>query len=431
VPTIHSAIIDRARSYSQLLITNTDSVWNPSESEAIPLEMSGLLNYGIYRGFRRSESLDVVPTCPTNDCTFPRFDSLAVCSSCENHTQKIEKSCFTTETSWKPESYGKNVTQCTFSLPSGLQINQSTYDDSTIAVSAEPTIYGAEISNILHVSVLNASASGLNISAEASRCSLSWCVKTFEAAVVNSSLFENEVQFQGTWFLSTYGATWVMELPGQNKSNGSRFAVDAQASEIISNYLGSRFTFSDSRYVTVQDNGDHDWFRFWADTTSNFSVDAPPMASLWDTLRMVQAVGPHEMFSNVAKAITTYTRTYGNIQEPGIMGLEEYYGRAEPATGTSWTSEIYIRIRWPWLTFIGSLLICTILFLILTIHQSSKYRIAAWKSEPLALMYHGLEPNKEDDQCIGSIEDMQKQSSKMKVQLRETDSGLRLAGTDA
>jgi hypothetical protein len=350
----------------------TDSVWSAAESDAIPLEMSGLLNYGIYRGFRRSESLDVVPTCPTNRCTSPRFDSLAVCSSCESHTQMIEKDCFTTATSGKPESYGENVTQCTFSLPSGLRINQSTSDEPTIAASAETTIYGAkipDIPNILHVSVLNASASGLNTSAEAVPCSLSWCVKTYEASVVGSSLFENEVQSREAWSRDAHGSlSWVMDLPSSNKSDRSQFAVSLDASQAISNYLGPKFTFSDSRYVTVQDSGDHDWFRFWADTMSNFSAHAPPVANLWDTLQMLETVGPHEMFSNIAKAITTYTRTYGITQEPGVLNIEEYYGHAEPATGTAWTSEIYIRIRWPWLTFLGSLLICTILFLILTIH---------------------------------------------------------------
>jgi hypothetical protein len=256
-------------------------------------------------------------------------------------------------------------------------------------------------------------------------------VKTYEATVVNSSLLEDEVQSQGTWSLGAHNLSLFMDLPGQNKSNGSQFAVWPGAFQAISNYLGPKFTFSNSRYVTVQDNGDCDWFRFRADTTSNFSFHAPPVAGLWDTLQMVEAVGPHEMFSNIAKAITTYTRTHGNIQEPGLRGLSEYYGPAEPATGTAWTSEIYIRIRWPWLTFFGSLFIFTILFLILTIHQSSKYRISAWKSEPLALMYHELKSNKEDGQGLESIEDMQKQSSKIKVRLRETDSGLRLSGTDA
>jgi hypothetical protein len=394
--------------------------------------MSGFLNSGIYRGSRRSESLDVVPDCPTNNCIFPKFDSLAVCSSCENHTQKMEKNCFTTETSWKPGSYGKNVTQCTFSLPSGPHINQSTYDDSTIAASADKMSYARrETPTILQVSVLNASASDLNTSAEAFRCSLSWCVKTYEAAVINGSFFESEIQSQEAWSFSRDYLSWVMNLSDRGEGNGSQFAVSPEASEVISNYLAPRFTFSNSRYVDMQDDGDSDWFRFWADTTSNFSAHAPPVANPWDTLQMVQAVGPYEMFSNIAKAITTYIRTDGNIQEPGISGIKANYGPAEPVTGTAWTSEIYIRIRWTWLTFLGSLLIFTFLFLILTIHQSSKYRIAAWKSEPLALMYHGPESNKEDGQYLESIEDMQKQSSKIKVRLRETDSGLRLSGTDA
>jgi hypothetical protein len=110
VPTTHSATIDRAQFYTQMILRSNDSILITTDSDAIPLEMSGLLNYGIYHSLRRSESLDVVPNCPTNDCIFPRFDSLAVCSSCENYTQMIEKDCFTTETSWKLLSYGKNVT---------------------------------------------------------------------------------------------------------------------------------------------------------------------------------------------------------------------------------------------------------------------------------------------------------------------------------
>jgi hypothetical protein len=198
--------------------------------------MSGLLNYGIYRGFRRLESLDIVPTCPTNDCIFPRFDSLAVCSSCENRTHTIERSCFTTETSWKPKSYGKNVTQCTFSLPGGPQINQSTLNIPTIAASAETAISGTEIPEILHVSVLSASASGFSPFAEALRCSLSWCVKMYEAAVVNGSLLEDEVQSHGTWSLGVHNLSWVMDLPGQNENNASHFAVWSYASLAISNY---------------------------------------------------------------------------------------------------------------------------------------------------------------------------------------------------
>jgi hypothetical protein len=178
---------------------------------------------------------------------------------------------------------------------------------------------------------------------------------------------------------------------------------------------------------------DEDFFEFTPDTTSNFSFDASPAAILWDTLEMVNAVGSQEMFSNIAKAITTFIRTDGNTQEQAIEagGIIFDLGPMEPVAGTAWTSDVYIRIRWPWLMFLGFILLLTIIFLVLTIHQSSRYKVAAWKSEPLALMYHGLESNKEDDQCFDNVSDMQKHSTKVKVRLQETESGLRLAESDA
>jgi hypothetical protein len=344
----------------------------------------------------------------------------------------IEKSCFTTETSWKPKSYGKNVTYCTFSLPNGLRINQSLSDASTIAASVQLRERSSEEPDVLHVSVLNASASDLNTSAEAVGCSLFWCVRTYEAAVVNGSLIEHEVESQRTWTVNDL--SWNMSLPGQSESSASQFVVWRTPSLSIYNYLRQRFTFSNSRYVELQHQfPDEDSFQFSPDTTSNFSFDAPPAAILWDTLEMVNAVGSQEMFSNIAKAMTTFIRTDGNTQEQAIQadGIRYDLSPMEPVAGTAWTSEVYIRIRWPWLTFLSSILLLTILFLVLTIHQSSRYKVAAWKSEPLALIYHGLELNKEDDQCFNNVSDMQKHSTKVKVRLQETESGLRLAESDA
>jgi hypothetical protein len=163
----------------------------------------------------------------------------------------IEKSCFTTETLLKSKSYGKNVTYCTFLLPNGLRINQSLSDASTIAASVQPRNQSSEEPDIFHVSVLNASASDLNTSAEAVGCSLSWCVRTYEAAVINGSLVEHEVQSQRAWTVNDL--RWIMSLPGQSKSSTSQFMVWRTASFSIYNYLRQRFTFSNSWYAQLQD----------------------------------------------------------------------------------------------------------------------------------------------------------------------------------
>lgn len=70
------------------------------------------------------------------------------------------------------------------------------------------------------------------------------------------------------------------------------------------------------------------------------------------------------------------------------------------------------------------------MFLVLTIHKSFKYKIAAWKSEPLALMYHGLEASKEDYQRLDGVGEMHQQGKRTRVKLQETESGLRLGYAD-
>jgi hypothetical protein len=194
-----------------------------------------------------------------------------------------------------------------------------------------------------------------------------------------------------------------------------------------------KLTFSNSKYLKVQSTDADDWVRFWEDKTSNFTGDDfRTVSHLRDTIKMMQLLGYEEVFSNIAKALTTYVRNEGSNDQREIWVPESQYvvanfGPIEPVNGTAYVSEVFIEIRWPWLIFLASLLLgCTILFLALTVHQSSKYRIAAWKSEPLALMYHGLDASKEDYQRLDRVRDMHKQGKRTRVQLQETELGLRL-----
>jgi hypothetical protein len=184
------------------IMEETNSVWNSAKSDIIPTGMIGLLYSGMYRSSTDPGQavVDVVPDCPTNDCTFPIFDSLAVCSACVDISHKMDRYCLT-ETTSKPESRVSNVTQCTFSLPNGLQINQTTMTDDTLAVSAilPPTEPYNKMGSILQTTVLNATTSSGNISADAHQCSLSWCAKTYDSKTVNGSLLEREIHSRAEW----------------------------------------------------------------------------------------------------------------------------------------------------------------------------------------------------------------------------------------
>lgn len=432
------------------IVEDINSARNWFKSDIVPTAMIGLLYSGVYRGSTESGQalLDVAPVCPTNDCVFPEFESLAVCSACVDYTQNIARSCLI-ETTGKPLGPHENVTQCTFSLPNGLRINQTTLTLDTLAASAllKPIEGGDDeddsIGNILRTTILNASSTASTISANAHQCSLSWCVKTYHAEVVNGSLVEREVQSRADWNRLHTGIrhfdVWGMDLSPESGRDETGFAVNERASIKITNWLLYKFTFSNSKYVEVQSDAGSDWFEFWEDDISNFTGDFRTVSHLRDTIRTMQLLGYEEVFSNVAKALTTYIRTDGSTDyrdqdsdrdSPDISSFIDKLGPIAPVNGVAYRSEVYIRIRWPWLTFLGSVLVCTIMFLALTIHKSAKYKIAAWKSEPLALMYHGLDASKEGHQRLDRVGDMHQQGKRTRVQLQETETGLRLGYAD-
>lgn len=344
------------------IIEETNSVWSSSESDIVPTGMIGLLYSGMYRSSTESGQalIDVVPDCPTNDCTFPNFESLAVCSACVNIAQKMERSCLT-ETTSKPGSSYSNVTQCTYSLPNGLKINQTTLTDDTLAVSAmlKPVEVYDRKGNILQTTVLNASTSAGNISADAHQCSLSWCVKTYEAKVVNGSLIEREIQSRADWdWLENTDlffelSQWAIDTSLQNGRNVSAFAVTRDASIKITNWMYYKFTFSNSKYLDVQSTEDEDWFRFWEDESGNFTADDfRTVSHLRDTIKTMQLIGYEEVFSNIAKALTTYIRTDGSTEHrttwaESSRDIVENLGPIEPVSGTVFIAEVYIQIRWP------------------------------------------------------------------------------------
>lgn len=406
-PATLPASIPRARSFMETTIVEYNSVYDQF-LDSVPPGMITFLYTGIYSAQSEKVSVDVVPDCPTNDCTFPRFESLAVCSSCEDYTQHLERSCFTL-TSSKPKSAGKNVTQCTFSLPNGLRANHSdlTPGIDTLAVSAKSS--WPEPGTILDWTSINASHSDVDgsITANASKCSLFWCVNSYEARTVNTSITEHELGSRSNWtyvrFSSILYSQWTMDAidTGDERSG---FSIWPSASQSISSWLSHKFTFSNSKYLHVQDEGGKgDWYRFFEDRTSSFFGDSQLLRQkthIGDTINTVLLVGHERVLHNVAHALTTYIRMKGATDHRPVSDSRQSkeaanLGPIDPANGTAYVQEIYVRVRWPWLILLGTVLLSTAVFLALTMYQSSRYNVAAWKSEPLALMYHGIDPGKD------------------------------------
>lgn len=469
---------------------------------APPASLVGLLYSGM---FLRSSgnlktSLDIAPNCPTNNCTFPAFQSLAACFSCRNVTKAVSTTC--TDISYEADNDIITYNYCTSKLPNGLQINQTMmrspmgdiqlFNQKMVASSAllplvDATDYGGSelttsavnVSNpnwmrgnnyggsILNITFLNGSISGgQNMSkvtvggrmnAHASQCSLYWCVNTYEANVTNGNLEERAVNSwrnaSAWWKPDKVHSYDLMRLknPGSNASReSSEFVVAWDAENFLWRWLANKLTLSNTYTGAVRNSTEREYntttkdfdkwdgppeFQWEPDASSSFAYDKDQtsFSQRYDLLNNMLVMGPAGVFANLAKAITTYVRTTkmseqtGRTWDDGGLWDDNWdIVGAGDANGTAYNLQVYIHVRWPWLAFVGSILVLTILFFVLVVAQSERHNVAVWKSSPLALLFHGLKSDEAPRADLHSIPEMEKHANKLKVRLRNIGSGTQL-----
>jgi hypothetical protein len=444
---VRQAHIPRAQSFVQFgssEIAGDRNIW-PTSS------FMGFIFSAIFSGPSQvgKTSSDIVADCPTGNCNFPVYQTLAVCSECENITDLVGTSCF----EWTDGDHMGWQT-CRSQLPNSLHINQTVSTDDKLDLS-----YGLTVStstylpltkpmprgiDIMRWSVINGTMSANNLSLSASQCLLYWCIKTLKGRVVDGLLAEEELD---SWYdkdaridvnltkLDALSQTINLTAPLKGSSAlSSPFAIGTAAHADLVDLLTKSLSFSNSLAPLV--NSTTTILELEPDASNNFSrnsyfgnINYSTNLPLFQVLCQVLGYGPAGIVSNTAKAITAYIRTLSaedqwrvseldNITYP-VLGIG-------PANGTAYTLQVYIHVRWAWISFTAAILSLTIVFLVLIMAQSARHNILIWKSSPLALLFHGLNAEEVLRSDKNDVADMYSRSKNMRVQLGNTASGVKL-----
>lgn len=84
--------------------------------------------------------------------------------------------------------------------------------------------------------------------------------------------------------------------------------------------------------------------------------------------------------SQLAQAMTTHVRQTGT--------------NSTPAKGVVHMNETCVKVVWAWITVQATLIISSCVFLVIVVSRSQALaKHKAWKSSPLALLFHGLDEN--------------------------------------
>lgn len=340
-------------------------------------------------------AFNVTSNCPSGNCTWPPFQSLGVCSSCEDLTRQIER---------KPiePNYFNGGGPSNFALPNGFNMTtKETLNDSGLTymnISTTARMYsnsyhtiddftfnnlsiafadrGSLVIDLFALRLRGMSNSGDNVTL-AQDCVLQYCVKTISAVQRNGELVE------------TVLSTWT------NNSEAAR--------KFYLGYLQSDPNAWESLYF-LQPPGQERVFRVghapqvqmtsWLDRQLVGTASRQPPNSVQvfssDQIQGIDTAFNHgesglqDVLNNVAQAMTAALRTSSEETAPGVMLV----------------SEPYIHIQWAWITFPIILYVLTACFVATVALQGrvGDGTTHVWKNSIVAALCHGL-----DDKLSGKL----------------------------
>lgn len=350
--------------------------------------------------------------CPTGNCTFDQADTLGFCSTCVDVTPQVKMNCSSSHTNNSPKKdplYDVDNTNCTYHLPSGIDIlaentqipdtfqsavSQSkqyrrTTNMSSIALQrtdsllagtlpgedhAIVTTGGVPKSAFLDVPapllgfgriVFNGSYTpvpeiGGKFMPNATECAISWCVQTLHTFIRNGTLSQN---ITSKWTNSSGFDTGAITL--QPDANATGYFVSEMSNIPLASFLELMFTANMSG-VELPGSGRSDKEIF---DLSMYSSDTAQALWFADDLS--------GLMNNLADRMTDTLRN-------------SYADPTRNKTGTVLMERVYVHVSWLWLILPIALVLLSCGILVAAIISTTKHRAILWKNSSLATLFHGL-----------------------------------------
>lgn len=333
--------------------------------------------------------------CPSGNCTWDPFESLAVCSSCNDvsaHLTAEETSGWLFLATIRGNDPPSNVRSGTkYKLPNGLFIDDG--PDDTAWMTSFGTGNRNETVSLRDIDTLiwamsflrphnNNGRAWADVDMEAIECSLYYCVNRYAAAVENAEISEleepvaNATRSPDSWKPSTDAAAldrvgWLDSLefhPGYSSVQrsdlmlGDNFNISQSAADSISSFF--QHTFLRSPNSNGSDSASH--ISGFSRSATDFEPDAmQPFISIPD-------LGAPSV--SLARSMTNALRA--NNDDP-------------PQTGRIRVLQAYYVIVWPWIALHAVVVITGTAFMLITIREARKHGVPIWTSSALAIVSEG------------------------------------------
>jgi hypothetical protein len=426
----------------------------PSSSESASVKQAhyflpGLDNISytnyLYAGLW-TDDFAVPPSCSTGNCTWSTYQSIGLCSACEDLTSVAElRGCDNLNYN-ETRSSTNQINHCYLDAGNGTSGNIKIQYQSDNVGAFVPTdllypvnfnlrTHNATYSGMTHPIAVLASAQlelqpTWNLTElprpigvkRVQQCAMSICLKTYNVSVssgnpsiditsvdhgemihvklpnASTSLQDSEAYYNCWKPNQSHGSLALTELPNGDWVDPATFA-----------FCPTNYTFELMNTLILNEA----WFgyalgSYHADTDSGTwklsSGDA--MASDKETFNRIQSAGLEQIMANVASALTKF-------------GLES---GGKPFNGTAMVLQTYVEVSWLWLILPALLILGGLALFVATAMINRNHKLALWKSSILPVIYHAANKDLVDDSNDNkTVSQMEKNAQSVQAKLDISD----------
>jgi hypothetical protein len=409
--------------------------------------------------FGKGVRAEIPLSCPNSNCTWPAYDTLAMCNQCADASDRLEFKCLNTTLDWVqvPDEDSDsltvypNGTSCGWYLKAdspllmtGYNVDHDTAHTGELLVERAQPLYDVMSREFLpgYNPVLNISRNPLahavivsggsyeNVQNNGTpvavhECVISWCIKTVESIYSEGGYTEKVIK------------TVVNDTVGP-----SPWQID-KIFDSSGNSLGTEYTYREN--VSLESNGD----TYFIDnqthtlTLSLFDDVFPSTYTVANSTSMDDAILRYKQYKlrdPMSRNMTHNPLLYNNISahfDNMVVAMTNILRTSNTKTemfmGPAFDMENFVDVRWAWLVLPLGLLGMTFMFLVLTVVRSSveQEHVGVWKTSAIATLLYGL-PDEMQKKITASKEKGTPRMKAKQVKVRWLPKGgWRLSGTSA
>jgi hypothetical protein len=360
--------------------------------------------------------------CPTGNCTYDPFHTLAIDFQCKEMTNVLKFNCLNTSAEWLTTSEYEgpgttpNGTSCGWyldvpnnptQLMAGYEItaNGSIGEVMPMRFYALSDVYTNEqyfngsvnfqdVKNPIVDFILASTPGGFdgalqNNTPVVTECEIHWVVKLLNATVASGKLTEEtletlqfESDLDNPWDpddSNVYAANFSMTLPDPHSVTGpsSTYGMNNITARKVWQVWAELAPSTLNRPAADNPVKSGDVLKF------QWLVSPPQLIQVLDL--DIPWAAPHNVSEHMAEAVTVMNQ----VVRRNTISISKTHN---VSVGKAFQQVVLVKIRWVWISLPVILLMFSLLFLIATVVRSSKTedQIGIWKTSALAILFNGL-----------------------------------------